>query len=295
MTLASMTGFARIEGAHDGLRWFWECRSVNGRGLDLRFRLPPGFESVEPAARALAMERFKRGSLSLSLNMQQKSSAPKISVNMDVLAQVAAAVQAVRAQTDAGPPTAGELLALRGVLEADETAPTETELTARDAAVLNSLSTALDAMGKARAEEGRRLAAVLNGQVSEIERLTREAGLLAATQPEAMRARLQAQVQTLLDAGASVAPERLAQELALLAAKADIREELDRLTAHVAQARGLLKEGAGAGRRLDFLAQEFNREANTLCSKSSDIALTQTGLALKAVIDQFKEQVQNVE
>jgi uncharacterized protein (TIGR00255 family) len=295
MTLASMTGFARIEGAHDGLRWFWECRSVNGRGLDLRFRLPPGFESVEPAARALAQERFKRGSLSLSLNMAQKAAAPKISVNMDVLAQVAAAVQAVRTQTDVGAPTAGELLALRGVLEAEESAPTETELTARDAAVLNSLATALDAMGKARAEEGRRLLTILSGQIDEVERLTREAGALAATQPEAMRARLQAQVQTLLDAGAGVSADRLAQELAILASKADVREELDRLSAHVAQARGLLKEGAGAGRRLDFLAQEFNREANTLCSKSSDIALTRTGLALKAVIDQFKEQVQNVE
>lgn len=295
MTLASMTGFARIEGAHNGLRWFWECRSVNGRGLDLRFRLPPGLESVEPAARALAQERFKRGSLSLSLNMAQKSAAPKISVNLDVLAQVAAAVQAVRAQTDAGLPTAGELLALRGVLEAEETAPTEIELTARDAAVLNSLATALDAMARARGDEGRRLLTVLNAQIDEVEALTREAGALAATQPEAMRARLQTQIQTLLGAGAPATPERLAQELAMLAAKADVREELDRLTAHVAQARGLLKEGAGAGRRLDFLAQEFNREANTLCSKSSDIALTRVGLALKAVIDQFKEQVQNVE
>lgn len=295
MTLASMTGFARIEGAHDGLRWFWECRSVNGRGLDLRFRLPPGFEGVEPAARILATERFKRGSLSLSLTMAQKTAAPKISVNMDVLAQVAAAVQAVRAQTDAGPPTAGELLALRGVLEAEEAAPTEVDLMARDAAVLNSLATALDAMGKARAEEGRRLFTILSGQVDTVERLTREAGALAATQPAGMRARLQAQLQVLMDAGASVSPERLAQELALLAAKADVREELDRLGAHVAQARGLLSEGVGTGRRLDFLAQEFNREANTLCSKSTDIALTQTGLALKAVIDQFKEQVQNVE
>ena len=295
MTLASMTGFARIEGAHDGLRWFWECRSVNGRGLDLRFRIPPGFESVEPAARALAQERFKRGSLSLRLNMALNAAAPKISVNMDVLAQVAAAVQIVRAQTDAGMPTAGELLGLRGVLEAEETAPSDAELTARDAAVLNSLATALDAMAKARVEEGRRLFSILNGQIDDVERLTREAATLAATQPEAMKARMHAQLQTLLDAGATVAPERLAQELALLAAKADVREELDRLNAHVAQARGLLKEGAGAGRRLDFLAQEFNREANTLCSKSSDIALTRLGLALKAVIDQFKEQVQNVE
>lgn len=295
MTLASMTGFARIEGAYDGLRWFWECRSVNGRGLDLRFRLPPGFESIEPAARALTVERFKRGSLSLSLNMAQRAVAPKISVNMDVLAQIAAAVQTVRAQTDSGAPSAGELLALRGVLEAEEAAPTESDLIQRDAAVLNSLATALDAMAKARGDEGRRLAAILNGQIDEVERLTREAAGLAATQPDAMRARLQAQVQSLLDAGATVSPERLAQELALLATKADVREELDRLAAHVAQARGLLKEGAGAGRRLDFLAQEFNREANTLCSKSTDIALTRTGLALKAVIDQFKEQVQNVE
>jgi uncharacterized protein (TIGR00255 family) len=290
-----MTGFARIEGAHDGQRWFWECRSVNGRGLDLRFRVPPGFESIEPPARALAQERFKRGSLSLNLSMAQRPPVPRVSVNMDVLAQIAAAVQIVRTQTDAGPPSAGELLGLRGVLEAEEASPTESELSARDAAVLTSLATALDAMGKTRLEEGRRLYSVLLGQVGDIERLAQQAAGLGAVQPAAMRARLQNQVQMLLDSGATVSPDRLAQELALLAVKADIREELDRLAAHVAQARELLKDGAGAGRRLDFLAQEFNREANTLCSKSSDIALTQVGLALKAVIDQFKEQVQNVE
>lgn len=295
MTIASMTGFARIEGAHDGARWFWECRSVNGRGLDLRFRLPPGLESVEPAARAMAAERFKRGSISISLSLTQRPTAPRISVNLDTLAQIAAAVQTIRMQTDAGPPSAGELLALRGVLESDEPAPTETELSTRDAAVLNSLATALDALAKARGEEGRRLRIVLGGQIAQIEALTRDAQGLAASQPEAMRQRLAAQIQHLLEAGAPVPAERLAQELALLAVRGDVREEIDRLEAHVAHARGLLADGAGAGRRLDFLAQEFNREANTLCSKSSDIALTRVGLALKATIDQFKEQVQNVE
>jgi uncharacterized protein (TIGR00255 family) len=295
MTLYSMTGFARIEGAHEGARWYWECRSVNGRGLELRFRLPPGLEGVEPAARAMAGERFKRGNVSLNLNLAQAQTTPKITVNMDVLAQIASAVQTIRTQMDAAQPTAGELLALRGVLETQEPAPSEADLTARDAAVLTSLATALDALVKARADEGRRLKAILWGQVAEVERLIAEARDLAAAQPTAMRQRLEQNVAQLLDAGASVSPERLAQELALLAVKADVREEIDRLTAHVGQARALIEEGAGAGRRLDFLAQEFNREANTLCSKSTDIALTRTGLALKAVIDQFKEQVQNVE
>jgi uncharacterized protein (TIGR00255 family) len=295
MTLFSMTGFARIEGAHNGARWYWECRSVNGRGLELRFRLPQGLEGVETAARAMAGERFKRGNVSLSLNLTQTQSPPKITVNIDVLAQIAAAVQTLRTQMDVGPPTAGDLLGLRGVLESQDVTVSEAELTARDAAVLNSLATALDALAKARADEGRRLKTVLVNQISQIERLTGEAAGLAAAQPAAMRQRLAQNVAQLMDAGASVTPERLAQELAMLAVKADVREEIDRLTAHVAQARALMEEGAGAGRRLDFLAQEFNREANTLCSKSTDIALTRTGLALKAVIDQFKEQIQNVE
>jgi uncharacterized protein (TIGR00255 family) len=216
-------------------------------------------------------------------------------VNLDVLAQVAAAVQTIRTQMDLGPPTAGDLLSVRGVLEAQEPTASEADLTVRDAAILNSLATALDALAKARSDEGRRLKNVLSGQIAEIERLTAEAHGLAAAQPAAMRQRLQHNLHQLLEAGANLPVERLAQELALLAVKADVREEIDRLTAHVAQARGLIEDGAGAGRRLDFLAQEFNREANTLCSKSTDIALTRTGLALKAVIDQFKEQIQNVE
>jgi uncharacterized protein (TIGR00255 family) len=208
---------------------------------------------------------------------------------------LATAVQTVRTQLDAGPPTAGELLALRGVLETEEPAISEEQVSARDAALLNSLSTALDALARARADEGRRLQAALSAHVETIEALTREAKALAAAQPEALRIKLQQQVQLLLEAGATAAPERLAQELAILATKADVREELDRLNAHAAQARTLLAEGAGAGRRLDFLAQEFNREANTVCSKSADLGLTRTGMALKAAIDQFKEQVQNVE
>jgi uncharacterized protein (TIGR00255 family) len=294
-TLSSMTGFARGEGGYEGSHWYWEARSVNARGLDVRFRLPSGFESLEAPARIVANERFKRGSLTLNLTVSAQGRTPRIKVNTDVLAQVVKAIHAIRFETDAAPPTADGILAIRGVLETEEVAPTEQEMSARDASVLTSLSTALDALARARAEEGRRLALVLTAQIDEIGKLTREAAGIAAMQPRAQKERLKRQVAELLEAGASISPERLAQELALLAAKADVREEIDRLVSHVAQARAMIAQGEAAGRRLDFLAQEFNREANTLCSKSADLELTRIGLAMKASIDQFREQVQNVE
>ena len=295
MTVASMTGFAESAGSHDGLRWRWEAKSVNGRSLDMRLRTPPGYDGLEPPARRLAGERFQRGSFQISLTVETEASTRGLSIDAAALASAVRIAREVAAETGLAPARVDGILALKGVIVQDESESLDEKARGqRDAAILESLAVALDMLVKARGNEGAKLAALMNSQIGEIERLTQEAAGLAATQPEALRARLSAQLAELL-VGAPVPPDRLAQEVALLATRADVREELDRLTAHVQDARALMAQGKGVGRKLDFLAQEFNREANTLCSKSSDIALTRTGLALKAVIDQFREQAQNVE
>jgi uncharacterized protein (TIGR00255 family) len=295
MAIVSMTGFAEAPGSHDGVRWRWEVKSVNGRGLDLRLRTPPGFDGIEPAARALAVERFKRGSIQIQLAMESGDAARGLKVDPVALAAAVRIAQEIASETGLAPARVDGLLALRGVIVQDEALPIEAPARAlRDAAIVETLAVAFDALARARASEGQKLHAVLAAQMDEIERLTGEAGALAATQPGALRDRLAAQVKELL-AGSGLPEERLAQEAALLAVKADIREELDRLHAHVHEARVLMASVEAVGRKLDFLSQEFNREANTLCSKSSDIALTRIGLALKATIDQFREQAQNVE
>ncbi|MBA2590120.1 MAG: YicC family protein [Alphaproteobacteria bacterium] len=296
MTFASMTGFAESTGGHDGLRWRWEAKSVNGRSLDMRLRTPPGYDGLEAPARKLAAERFLRGAFQISLIVEQPETTRGLSVDAVALASAVKIAREFAAETGLAPARVDGLLALKGVIVADEAAgPLEPVARAhRDAAILESLAAAFDRLAKQRNNEGAKLAALMSAQMDEIERLVGEAGRLAAAQPQALKARLAAQVKELLDSG-SVPADRLAQEVALLAVKADVREELDRLSAHVQDARGLIADGKGVGRKLDFLSQEFNREANTLCSKSSDIALTRTGLALKAVIDQFREQSQNVE
>lgn len=296
MTFASMTGFAESTGSHDGLRWRWEAKSVNGRSLDMRLRTPPGYDGLEAPARRLAGERFLRGAFQISLTVEQPETARGLSVDAAALASAVRIAREVAAETGLAPARVDGLLALKGVIVSDDTAePLDAMARAhRDAAILESLATAFDKLGRERANEGAKLAALMTAQMDEIEKLVGEAGSLAAAQPAAIRARLHAQIKELLD-GNPLTEERLAQEVALLAVKADVREELDRLSAHVQDARALIRDGKGVGRKLDFLAQEFNREANTLCSKSSDIALTRTGLALKAVIDQFREQAQNVE
>jgi len=296
MTFASMTGFAESTGSHDGLRWRWEAKSVNGRSLDMRLRTPPGYDGLEAPARRLAGERFLRGAFQISLSVEQPETARGLSVDAAALASAVRIAREVAAETGLAPARVDGLLALKGVIVADEVAaPLDPIARAhRDAAILESLAGAFDRLVKERCSEGAKLAALMTVQMDEIEKLVGESGRLAAAQPAALKARLDAQLKELLDGG-SVSEDRLAQEVALLAVKADVREELDRLTAHVQDARALIKDGKGVGRKLDFLSQEFNREANTLCSKSSDIALTRTGLALKAVIDQFREQSQNVE
>ncbi len=292
---SSMTGFAESVGSHGDLRWRWEAKSVNGRSLDMRLRTPPGFDGLEPPARRLAAERFQRGSFQISLTVEPSAEARGLRVDPVALASAVKLAREISAETGLQPARVDGLLALKGVIVQDDPAgPDQVARAHRDAAILESLAQAFDTLARERASEGAKLSALLASQMDEIARLIDEAGRLAATQPAQLKERLSAQLKELLGA-APVSEERLAQEVALMAVKADVREELDRLTAHVQDARSLIAAGRGVGRKLDFLAQEFNREANTLCSKSGDIALTRVGLALKAVIDQFREQAQNVE
>jgi uncharacterized protein (TIGR00255 family) len=296
MTFASMTGFAESAGSHDGLRWRWEAKSVNSRSLDMRLRTPPGYDGLEQPARRLAGERFQRGALQISLTVEPPEGATGLKVDAVALASAVRIAREIAAETGLAPARVDGLLALKGVIVADDASDVADPVVraGRDAAILESLAMAFDKLVKERCGEGAKLAKLLSAQIGEIDRLVGEAARLAAAQPQALRDRLNAQLKELLDSVA-VSEDRLAQEVALLAVKADVREELDRLTAHVQDARALIAQGKGVGRKLDFLAQEFNREANTLCSKSSDISLTRIGLALKAVIDQFREQAQNVE
>ena len=292
--IASMTGFARVEGEEEGLAWSWELRSVNGKSLDLRFRLPPGFDALEVPLRGLIAESLKRGSLTATLNVHRTAGTAPLRVNREALEQVLALAREFGPLINAAPPSIEGLLSLKGVLESgEELDPPRRER--ESALLLTACRRALEALVRMRASEGGRLAGVLAERLEEIGGLVGAAEQSAAAQPAAIRARLEALLAALRDAVPALAEERLAQEAALLVAKADIREELDRLKAHLAAARDLLAEGAGIGRRFDFLCQEFNREANTLCSKSADLDLTRIGLALKAAIERLREQVQNIE
>ena len=295
MTVLSMTGFARTAGAAGDYSWSWELKSVNSRGLDLRCRLHGGLDALEVAARAAATKRFHRGNVTMNLTMNRPGATAEIRINEDVLGAVLAAAAELAKRIDAPPPSVDGLLAMRGVLETVEREESEAERKTLEAGVLATLDEALDGLATDRASEGRRLDGIVAGQIETIAELTAAAGQLAAVQPAALKARLQRQVAALLDNADGLAEDRLLQEAAVLATKADVREELDRLAAHVDAARELLADQGAVGRRLDFLAQEFNREANTLCSKSQDAALTKVGIELKTVIDQFREQAQNIE
>jgi uncharacterized protein (TIGR00255 family) len=287
-----MTGFARSAGAEAGRGWSWELRSVNGRGLDVRLRLPPGLEAQEAGFRQVIAGALRRGSVQAQLAWSEAATAG-VTVRVEVLDRLLTLALALAARIPGAlPPRAEALLALPGVLRAGEA---EAVSDVSIAAVRAGLDEALAALLAARGEEGARLGEVLAGQINTIATLATAARLQAAGQHIAQQRRLHESLRSLLGEDASVDPARLAQELALLASRADVREELDRLDSHIGQARALLAEGAGVGRRLDFLVQEFNREANTLCSKSATTALTEIGLKLKAVIEQFREQVQNIE
>jgi uncharacterized protein (TIGR00255 family) len=295
MTLKSMTGFARSEGRDAEASWHWELRSVNGRGLDMRLRVPPGYEALEPRIRETISNHLVRGSVAVSLNVQRQSVVSAIRVNDAVLSQALAALERICASGDFERPRPDGLLALKGLVEIIERTETPEEAEARNTAMLASLATAIGDVIEARAAEGRRLQAVLAAQLSEIEDLTNRISVSPARSPEAIRARLKEQIGRLLDNAQGLDETRLYQEAALLAQRADIDEELKRLTAHVAAARELIAAAGPTGRRLDFIAQELNREANTLCAKSNDVEVTRLGLELKAVIDQLREQVQNIE
>jgi uncharacterized protein (TIGR00255 family) len=295
MALVSMTGFADAQGAFDTLRWRWEVRSVNGRSLDLRLRIPPGLEGMEAAARVLAGERFRRGNIQASLTMDSQDGARGLRIDTAALAEAVRLASEIAANSGLAPARVDGILALKGVMVQEETLGLDAPVrAARDASILESLSLVFDALARARAIEGAKLAEVLSRTAAEIGRLIEDARGLAATQPQTIRDRLRAQLADLIES-AEPGDERIAQEVALLAARADVREELDRLHAHMQEAHKLIASNEAVGRKLDFLSQELNREANTLCSKSADIALTRTGLALKAAIDQFREQSQNIE
>jgi uncharacterized protein (TIGR00255 family) len=294
LPLRSMTGFARSDGEVAGFAWAWELRSVNGRGLELRFRLAPGTDALEPALRECAGRGLKRGNVTANLTLRREEQ-PKLAPDPAALEQVLALALALAARIPGAPPPRAEaLLALPGVLRQAAAEREETTRPQLDA-VQAGFAAAVDALLDARAAEGARLGIVLSAQLDEIAALCAAAAVQAADQPAAQRARMMEAVAALLAEQPALPAERIAQEVAVLAARSDVREELDRLDAHLHAARALLNEGRAVGRRLDFLTQEFNREINTLCSKSASIALTATGLALKAALEQLREQVQNIE
>lgn len=299
MPIYSMTGYARAEGSEGPLSWTWEARSVNGRTLEARTRVPPGYERLDHPARAAVGEAVKRGNVSISLTVTERRASQPPRINRDLVRELLAAIGELRTQGEIAAPTADGLLRVRGVLEDDQpAAPSEEELTRRDAAIMASLKRALDGLSTSRAEEGARLDVILKQRIDEVTGLCERAASRAGAQAEVVRTRFETQLGDVLGRVPALSEERLAQEIALLVGKADVREELDRLSAHIAQAHDLLAGGGRnqpVGRKFDFLCQEFNREANTLCSKSADIELTRIGIELKSAIEQMREQVQNVE
>lgn len=295
MALSSMTGFARSQGVSGHYAWSWEIKSVNAKGFDLRFRLPPGWDAVEVPARARAAETLARGTVYANLSVERKGMAPTVKVNEPVLNAIIATLKQLEHKIEAQAPTLDGLLALKGVIEVTEEDESEDEHRAAEAAILAGFDKAVTALVAMRRDEGAVLGTLLGTRLGEIASLSARAEAAPGRKAEAIKARLAEQVATLLAASQRFDSDRLHQEAIMLATKADIREELDRLASHVTQARKLLGEGGPVGRKLDFLAQELNRESNTLTAKSNDSELTTIGLELKAVVEQFREQVQNLE
>jgi uncharacterized protein (TIGR00255 family) len=295
MVLSSMTGFARGHGVAASYAWAWELKSVNAKGLDLRLRLPPGWDAVEAPVRNAANQVLSRGTVYGTLNVAREGVAPVVRVNEPVLAAVLATMQGLAGRVDAAPPQLDGILALKGVIEVLDQDESEDARRAAETAVIAGFQATLAELAGMRRHEGAALGQILNERLGEIAALTARAEAAPGRRPEAIKARLAEQIATLLEASGRFDPDRLHQEAILIASKADIREELDRLAAHVAQAQKLIAGGGAIGRRLDFLAQELNRESNTLCAKSNDVELTNIGLELKSVVEQFREQVQNLE
>ena len=295
MALSSMTGFARSHGVAGSYAWAWELKSVNAKGLEMRLRLPPGWDVVENSARAKTAELLSRGTVQGTLTVTREGVVPVVRVNDAVLAAVLETMRDLAERIEASPPSLDGILAMKGVVEVTDQDENEDERRTAEAAVIAGFTIALEALAEMRRHEGRALGGLLKARLAEIAALTARAEAAPGRRPEAIRARLTEQIATLLGAADRFDADRLHQEAVLLATRADIREELDRLVAHVAQARILLDQGGPIGRRLDFLSQELNRESNTLCAKANDLELTNIGLELKSVVEQFREQVQNLE
>ena len=295
MALSSMTGFARSHGTSGPYAFEWELKSVNAKGFDLRLRLPPGWDEIEQIARKRAAEVLSRGTVYANLNVKRADAMSTVRVNEEVLASIVKVAGQLAGRIDAVAPSIDGLLAIKGVIEVVEPESDQDEDTAAKAAVVAAFDQALTALAEMRRREGATLGEILSQRMDEIELLARKAEAAPGRKPEAVRARLAEQIAALLETSDRFDADRLNQEALLIAAKADIREELDRIASHISQAREMLGKGGAVGRRLDFLAQEFNREVNTCCSKSNDLELTNTGLAMKNVVEQFREQVQNLE
>jgi uncharacterized protein (TIGR00255 family) len=295
MALSSMTGFARGHGVTGSYVWAWELKSVNSKGLDLKLRLPTGWDAIEAPARARTAEMLSRGSVFANLTVSREGVATIARVNEPVLAAVLTTLNALAGKVNAAPPTLDGILALKGVIEVTEAEESEEDRRNAETSVVTGFVAALKGLQQMRQHEGEALGRVLAARLGEIGTLAARAEAAPGRKPEAIKARLAEQIATLLESSTRLDPDRLHQEAILLATKVDIREELDRLSAHVAQARKLLADGGPIGRKLDFLSQELNRESNTLCAKANDVELTNIGLELKSVVEQFREQVQNLE
>lgn len=295
MALQSMTGFARAVASQNGTAVAWEVKSVNGKGLEARLRLPAGFERLEQPARQAVQKRFARGNIQATLTVTRVGLQPQPVVNEMFLKDLAGLAKRLEEQFQVAPATAGELLSLRGVLDLPDTVENEEVLAVLDATIMSAFEAALADLEQARKQEGKALAVLLLDHLERIMQLTIAAEADPSREPSVIRQRIAEQVRLLIDTAAGLDENRLHMEAALLATRADIREEIDRLKTHVASARALISQGGSVGRKLDFLSQELNRESNTLCSKSNAASVTAIGLELKAVVDQFREQVQNLE
>jgi uncharacterized protein (TIGR00255 family) len=293
--LRSMTGFGRAEGQLRGLRWVWELRAVNGKGLDIRLRMPQGYERLEQPVRKNIGKKLSRGNIQAVLTVGSSSELAPAALNQEMLGVVLSAINTIDSMSERAPSSAADILAIRGVLETVELSPDEEGLASIKSAMLDDLEAAIDGLVQNRQQEGRALAGVLVACLDKVQELTSRAEEDPSRTSHAIKTRLQKQLKEIEGMDGEFDRDRLHQEVALLATKADIREELDRLTAHTAAARILIQKGSPIGRKLDFLAQEFNREANTLCSKSNAVSLSETGVELKVTIDQFREQCLNVE
>ena len=295
MALSSMTGFARSNGASGPYAFEWELKSVNAKGFDLRIRLPPGWDELEAFAKKRAGQVLSRGTVYANLNVKRTTAISTVRINEEVLASIVKVAGDLAGKIDAVAPSIDGLLSIKGVIEVVEPESNEAEDKAAKAAAAKAFDQALVELVEMRQREGVTLGQILSQRMDEIEHLAKRAEAAPGRKPEAIKARLAEQLVALLEASDRFDPDRLNQEALLIAAKADIREELDRIASHISQAREMIGKGGPIGRRLDFLAQEFNREVNTCCSKSNDLELTNTGLEMKNIVEQFREQVQNLE